>query len=131
MGETSYSESKGEIVEIYRQGDVLLIKVKRLPMEATEENSGRVMLAGKELPAKNVKAWSAGAERFVRVMQQTALTHETHAPVTLDSGVYKIVPQGRYSPKEIREIFSGSQTRMSPAKSAAKTFATSGYKKAA
>ncbi|MGH8718519.1 MAG: hypothetical protein ACREV0_06190 [Burkholderiales bacterium] len=119
-------------MEIYRQGNVLLIKVRRLPMGAKEEkcNSDRVDVCdGKALPAKCARVWSSGTERFIQVVKQTTLTDEKHAPVMLDSGVYRVVPRGQHAPKEIKNLFAGRQK--SRVNSAARNFAVYGYKKAA
>ncbi|MGH8727648.1 MAG: hypothetical protein ACREV9_05730 [Burkholderiales bacterium] len=114
-------------MEIYRQGDVMLIKVRRLPMEAKEEkcNSDQVSVAdGKVLSAKCARVWNAGAERFIQVMQQTSLEG-----LKLDSGVYRVVLRGQHAPKEIKNLFARSEK--SKANNAARNFAMHGYKKAA
>jgi hypothetical protein len=104
---------------IYRQGDVMLIKVASVPKNAAEEDlskADRVVLAYGEVTghahaiprtSENkmpVRAWNSGAERFIQVMEKTALKHEEHSPITLDLGVYKVVHQQEYSPDEIRRV---------------------------
>ena len=114
-------------MEIYRQGSVMLIKVRRLPMEAMEEkgNSAEVnVVDGKTLPAKCASMWNAGAERFVKVLEQTALEG-----LKLEAGVYKVVLRGQHAPKEIKNLFDLS--RKPKANVAARDFAMYGYKKAA
>jgi hypothetical protein len=121
-------------MDIYRQGDVLLIKVKRLPMAAQEEkcHSDRVNVAGgTELPAKNARVWNAGTERFVQVMEQTTLSRGKHDSINLASGVYKVVEKREYTPKEIKHVFADAMKKGSRANSAARNFALYGYKKAA
>lgn len=56
--------------------------------------------AGK-MPAR---LWDAGAERFLQVLEKTALRHEEHAPVPLDPGIYRVTTQREYSPGEIRRV---------------------------
>jgi hypothetical protein len=48
--------------------------------------------------------WSAGAERFLQVMEVVALTHEEHATVTIQPGVYRLPQQVEYAPAELRRV---------------------------
>lgn len=116
--------------EIYRQGDVLLVRISNDPQvglpsglkDQTPED--RIVLAYGEVtghahalaevstktkPEGKVKAfsatpWDASAERFIQVLETTALKHEEHDPVVLDKGVYKVVRQNEYSPEAIRQV---------------------------
>ena len=108
---------------IYRQGDVLLIAVAALPSGATDVTpKDRIVLAHGEvtghahavypqaveakprIKALPARMWDAGAERFLQVVEKTALRHEEHAAVPLPPGVYKVVQQREYSPEEIRRV---------------------------
>ena len=112
--------------KIVRQGDVMLFRVAALPKGAVAiKTNGDVILAhgevtghahrlalppvvagvglGKQLAVvKPVKLWDAGAERFIQVLEKTALTHEEHSPIPLDPGVYRGVRQHEYAPEEAR-----------------------------
>jgi len=111
--------------EIYRQGDVMLKRVgDALPegvKDVTPEKNRIVLAYGEvtghahafadaEVAAGKVKAfsktgvWDPSAERFIQVMETTALTHEEHSPVVLDKGVYEVVQQREYSPEAIRNV---------------------------
>lgn len=105
---------------IFRQGDVLLELVSRIPdgaKDVTDEQ--RIVLAygevtghahavyepiTKKTPAGKARMWDAGAERFLQVVEKTALKHEEHAPVPLEPGIYRVVHQREYSPEEIRRV---------------------------
>lgn len=103
---------------IIRQGDVLLVSVEKLPAGAVEvgqnAEDGVVLAYGEvthhrhiiaqTIDAPKVRVWSAGAERFLQVMETTALTHEEHAPITLLPGVYKLPQQVEYSPRELQRV---------------------------
>lgn len=115
-------------MKIYRQGDVLLKKIsvdpKDIPEGATDvtPKDGRIVLAygevtghahafaEPEVKAGKLKAlsktgvWDPSAERFIQVLEKTALTHEEHSPVELDKGIYEVVQQREYSPEEIRRV---------------------------
>lgn len=99
---------------IYRQGDVLLVKVEKLPSNAVDVTpEERIVLAYGEvtghahalyepktqlIPQGKVKAWDAGAEKFIQVLEKTALRHEEHSPIVLDPGNYKVIRQREYDP---------------------------------
>jgi len=105
---------------IYRQGDVLLELVAAIPQGAKDVTAGdRIVLAygeatghahavheplTKKTPGGKARLWDAGAERFLQVLEKTALKHEEHAPVELDPGIYRVVQQVEYSPEEIRNV---------------------------
>ena len=106
----------------FRQGDVLIERVESLPAtELTEiKVPGRVVLAYGEVtghahaiyPEAGVmpaKLWDAGAERFLQVMERTAIKHEEHGAIPLEPGIYRISKFGagtqrEYSPEEIRSV---------------------------
>lgn len=105
---------------IFRQGDVLLVAVAAIPEGAKDVTTdGRIVLAEGEMtghahavyepitkdrPRGKARMWDAGAERFLQVVEKTALKHEEHAPVELPPGVYRIQHQREYSPEEVRRV---------------------------
>lgn len=106
--------------QILRQGDVLLTRVSALPAGARDITTGsRIVLAEgevtghahavyepitKDAPRGRARIWDAGAERFLQVVETTALKHEEHAPIPLEPGIYKIGHQREYHPEEIRRV---------------------------
>ncbi|OGU50321.1 MAG: hypothetical protein A2199_13635 [Hydrogenophilales bacterium RIFOXYA1_FULL_63_33] len=102
---------------IYRQGDVLLAKVASLPNGVTDITPpDRIVLAhgevtghahtvkvqeGKTIPARY---FDLKAERFLQVLEKTALMHEEHSAVVLDRGVYKQAFQIEEKREEIRRV---------------------------
>jgi hypothetical protein len=105
-----------------RQGDVHLERVDiEIPAGAVEiKVPERVVLAYGEVtghahaiyPEAGVmpaKLWDAGAERFLQVMERTAIKHEEHGAIPLEPGIYRISKFGagtqrEYSPEEIRSV---------------------------
>lgn len=96
----------------YRQGDVLLVAAK-LPINAQPaDKPGDVILAFGEVTGhahrikerEKVRMWDAGAERFLQVLEATMLTHEEHAPVVLQPGIYRLPQQVEYTPAELRRV---------------------------
>lgn len=113
---------KHQKIQQFRQGDVLIERVKAMPDVAMTEikTQGRVVLAYGEVtghahaiyPEAGVlpaKLWDAGAERFLQVMEKTAIQHEEHARIALEPGIYRVSKFGEgtqrsYSPEAIRTI---------------------------
>lgn len=105
-------------MNVFRQGDVLMVKVGILPKNAVtfvNPDENRVVLAYGEVtghahaiavsPEKPVaKLWDAGAERFLQVIEKTVLRHEEHAEIEIDPGVYRVVIQKEYTPKALRNV---------------------------
>jgi hypothetical protein len=96
---------------LWRQGDVYLIAVPKLP------ESGRVgrraVLAEGEItghahrlkdPASG-QVFSVGNQLYLEVLaEQATIIHEEHGPVTLPRGGYSVRIQREYSPEEIRRV---------------------------
>lgn len=99
----------------YRQGDVLIKKVSTVPTEAKPvdwKKEGRVILAYGEvtghahaLPLSLVSMFSTEAgQRFIEVKEGAELTHEEHATITPEPGVYEVIQQREYTPEAIRNV---------------------------
>lgn len=97
----------------YRQGDVLLMKVERLPEEAVlmESEKHRVVLAYGEVTGHAhaistdvASIYSHNNERFLHVTPGAELVHEEHSTIILEPGVYKVVQQREYTPQELRYV---------------------------
>lgn len=101
-------------MKIYRQGDVLLVKVETLPNNSVENaDKGDIILAHGEVtghahriktPVSKVKLWDAGAERFLQVIEKVALTHEEHSAINIDPGIYRVAIQTEYTPEELYNV---------------------------
>ena len=103
--------------QLLRQGDVLLLRVTAIPKDAKDETpAADVILALGEVTghahrivqtkkAPKVRLWSAGAERFIQVMEATALVHEEHAPIALEGGaIYRQIHQVEERGEEVRRV---------------------------
>jgi acetyl-CoA carboxylase carboxyltransferase component len=102
---------------VLRQGDVLLTRVASIPAGAKEANHAQdgIVLAWGEVTghrhlvltedkAPKARMWDAGAERYLQVLETTALQHEEHAAIPLEPGVYKVVQQRQYAPQGIQNV---------------------------
>lgn len=100
---------------MYRQGDVLIQKVSDIPKDAQPvdwSKEGRVILAYGEvtghahalsLMMASMFQTEAGA-RYIETKNGAELTHEEHATITPEPGVYEVVQQREYTPQAIRNV---------------------------
>lgn len=96
---------------MFRQGDVLIVPVNRIPLEYKRQPraQGRVVLAYGEVTGHAHAISELGAElygsdleaRFLEVLAEggVALTHEEHATIIIPPGLYQVVRQREYSPE--------------------------------
>ena len=97
-----------------RQGDVLLVRVDKIPATATriEPQQSQIILAHGEVTghAHTIEAdkadwWKDGAEEFVAVKTDVPAKHQEHGPLPLEAGEnYRKVLQREYSPEAIRNV---------------------------
>jgi hypothetical protein len=100
--------------KIYRQGDVLIQRIQQsIPKEAEliPNDNERVILAYGEvtghahaLPAQKSSLYMWKGDRLLEIKEATSLTHEEHAPIALQPGVYKVIQQKEYTPQGLRNV---------------------------
>lgn len=96
----------------HRQGDVMLIKVDALPDGAKREQvKDRIVLAYGEVTGhahaikdKTTELYKFDVDMFLKVLNTTNLVHEEHGAITIEPGIYKVVRQREYTPREIRNV---------------------------
>lgn len=96
----------------YRQGDVMLVRVDRIPKEAKEVARRELVLALGEVTGHAHRIVDDGAvllsaaegATFVKLTKKAQLVHEEHAAIDLPVGDYRVVRQREYSPAEIRRV---------------------------
>lgn len=101
---------------IYRQGDVALIRVASLPKGAKDitpkdrivlmhgEATGHAHAIERVKDKMPARYFDAGAERFLQVLEKTALLHEEHSAVILDKGIYRQAFQVEEKRQEIQRV---------------------------
>lgn len=55
-------------------------------------------------PVLKARLLDAGVERFLQVLEKTALKHEEHSAIELPAGNYKVVRQREYDPQRERYV---------------------------
>src|SRR5216684_73852 len=98
-------------MDIYRQGDVLLVPVEEVPEGAKRVRPKRLVIAEgevtghvHELVGGKVELFEKAEVVFARIMSAPQLQHAEHATQTIEPGVYRVVRQREYSPSEIRRV---------------------------
>jgi len=97
------------MAEQYRQGDILLIKVRPRPhagATSVPPVDGRLILAYGEQTGHAHAIDATLAELFeeqqgqlyLRVARPAPLVHEEHAPIVVDPGWYSVIRQREYLP---------------------------------
>ena len=102
---------------MYRQGDVLVIPVGKMPAKLTrmECEHGRVVLAHGEATGHGHAIRSKRATLFrdeklaamflsVAGTEPVALEHDEHDTMLLPPGTYQVVRQVEYTPAAIRQV---------------------------
>jgi hypothetical protein len=101
----------------FRQGDVLITKVRSIPKAATEKarDAGRIVLAYGEVTghahaiadetATLFSLLDDGKEElYLQADGTVTLRHEEHAPIEIPGGAWKVTRQREYSPEAIRNV---------------------------
>lgn len=104
-------------MKMFRQGDVLIRKIKSLPKAAKDVTpKDRVVLAYGEVTghahaiapgeAREFSMTDAAnaTRRFLSVVREATVQHEEHAAIPLPPGVYEIVQQREHTPDAIRNV---------------------------
>lgn len=113
-------------IKLYRQGDVLIEQVAKVPAEAEKQKpSPYITLAHGEVtgnhhvletedPADwwkrgeiagtNEKPSTLAGELFLMLLSGGTVTHPEHAPIDLPGGNYRVTRQREYSPEAIRNV---------------------------
>lgn len=99
--------------EMFRQGDVLLVRDDELPAKAEAVPPGdRIVLAYGEvtghahaISVMQAMMYMVGDVRYLKVGDEGAdLVHEEHSTIHLEAGVYRIVQQREYTPEAPRTV---------------------------
>lgn len=100
---------------LYRQGDVLLQRVRSKPRKAKKlkPEQGRVILAHGEVTGHHhsldcgtatLFAVEGDEDRFLVLEADGQLVHQEHDTIDLQKGTYRVRRQREYSPEEIRRV---------------------------
>ena len=97
----------------FRQGDVLIKKVRSIPNGLKrEEPEERIVLAYGEVTGhahaihelENVDVFVGDGRMYLRVKDHVTLWHEEHSAIVLPPGNYERVIQREYQPDQIRQV---------------------------
>lgn len=106
----------GNKILVYRQGDITLMPVNDISLDAAEEvkspMKGHTVLAWGEVTghfhsiiSRDAKQFRLGDKEYVQVHRSTHLRHQEHSPTELPAGVYqKIIAREYESPGKTRQV---------------------------
>lgn len=104
---------KKQKLQMYRQGDVLIVAVESIPAGVTEVKRGKrgVVLAEGEvtghahrIPSRHASLYRSETDaRYMRVegTAPVALNHEEHSTVSIPPGNYRVTIHQEYVPGEL------------------------------
>lgn len=95
---------------LYRQGDVLIMRVAKPVSTKFETPETPVILAHGEATghahtiAGVRQLWRDGSELILRIDAPQEVRHQEHAPIKLPPGTYRVRRQREYTPEAIRNV---------------------------
>lgn len=98
----------------YRQGDVFLMEVSKLPDNATQETAiDKIVLAYGEMTGhshsvrtEDAKLYRDHDDSYLVVETKASLVHEEHDTIPLPAGIYKVIRQREYNPRTLADYVS-------------------------
>ncbi len=99
-------------MKIYRQGDVLIRRIKAVPQTTANKRESGILAFGevtghchKVESLDQAEVLEVGNDLYLRVSDEgVRIVHDEHSPITLPAGNYEITIQKEYSPAEIRNV---------------------------
>jgi len=99
-------------MKVYRQGDVLIKRVKAVPQTTANKRESGILAFGevtghchKVENLNQAEVLEVGTDLYLRVSEDgVRIVHDEHAPIMLPAGNYEIKIQREYSPEEIRNV---------------------------
>ena len=87
-------------MEHYRQGDILFVKVDKLPGNKRKQVKNGVVALGEATGhahrVRDGHVWDFEPDLFVEAEVATKVVHEEHNTIPLPKGIYKVVRQREY-----------------------------------
>jgi len=96
-------------VRVYRQGDLVIREVHRLPADVGRQCSPVLAYGEKTGHSHRLKGpgqlWSQDTQLYLKLEQPSQIVHEEHGAIMLPPGIYKVLSQREFvSPKEDRLV---------------------------
>lgn len=93
--------------KLYRQGDVLIKRIKAVPQNTAKKRETGILAYGevtghchKVETSAQAEVLEIGSDLYLRVSEDgVRIIHDEHAPITLPAGDYEVTIQREYSPE--------------------------------
>lgn len=96
---------------LWRQGDVLIETITEIPPTAQRRPGPPILVTGEATghahrveDADAAEIWEVADVLYLKVLVETRIVHDEHAPIALPVGIYRIWQQREYTPGDIRTI---------------------------
>lgn len=92
---------------MYRHGDILIKKIEKLEenLEVVENVLAEGKATGHSHKIKGAKVYlDKNGNRFIKVAKKAILTHEEHAEIQIEKGIYAVIRQREYTPQGLRQV---------------------------
>lgn len=87
--------------KMYRQGDVLVRKIEKLPKRVMKLETDIIVMGEATGHAHRIEhgtLFRSGSTMFIQADAGAVLVHEEHAPIELEPGIYEVVRQREFDP---------------------------------
>jgi len=102
-------QGQHRMAEQYRQGDLLIVRVQRVPSRAVAQQSA-IILTGEttghahRLVGGEIRVLGATATMYLVCAAQAQVVHEEHQTITLPPGLYQVRRQREYNPEAVQPV---------------------------
>ena len=103
-----YNRPEEGVNIIKRQGDILFIKLDKLPKGLKEQESKILVYGEATGHAHRLQEGSVFTNKdgllYLVLSKASKIVHEEHKPIKLEKGLWGVVRQREYHPEEIRTV---------------------------
>jgi hypothetical protein len=98
---------------MYRQGDVLFIRIARLPLGIRQKHKDGIVAYGEltghshrlaDADRASAEVLKIGDLLYVNAAETSIFEHQEHGPITVPPGVYEVRIQREYVPKAAEAV---------------------------
>lgn len=96
---------------LWRQGDVLIETVEKIPAFAQRRVDATILVMGEATghahrveDPETAEIWEDGSALYLYALEETRVIHDEHQPITLPPGSYFVWLQREYTPDDSRVI---------------------------
>lgn len=92
---------------MFRQGDVLIVKISKMPDRIQPVNTDIVVhgeTTGHAHRLQGGELYSTGEQLFIQAGVNAKMVHEEHDTIVIPQGIYKVIRQREYDENQVRYV---------------------------